>query len=85
MGIESSRNVSILFSVKNGHVERLLFWMEFRSVVFFGLPMLPCKKLRVSLMVPSGRIALIRGSTCFPDGAVFSAFGNLYSLVAGSL
>ena len=85
MGIESGRNLVMLFSVKNGHVDRLFFWMAFRSVFFVGLPMLRCKKLKVLLMVPSGRIVLIRGSTCCPDGGVFSACGNLHSLVASSL
>ena len=85
MGIESGRNLVLLFSVKNGHVERLFFWMAFRSMVFVGLPMLCCKKLRVSLMFPSGRIALIRGSTCCPDSRVFSACEKLHSLMAGSL
>ena len=85
MSIESGRNLKILFSVKYGHVDRLFFWMAFRSVFFFGLPMLRCRKLRVSLMVPYGRIALIRGSTCCPNGGVFSACGNIQSLVAGSL
>ena len=85
MGIESGRNLAMLFSVNNGHVDRLFFRMDFRSVFFVGLPMLQCKKLRVSLMVPSGRILLILGSTCCPDGGVFSACGNLHSLVAGSL
>ena len=85
MGIESGSNLAMLFSLKNGHVDRLFFWMEFRSVFFVGLPMLRCKKLRVSLMVPSGRIALIHGSTCCPHGGVFSACGNFHSFVAGSL
>ena len=85
MGIESVRNLTMLFSVKNSHVEILFIRMVFRSVVFVGLPMLRCKEFRVSLMVPSGKIALIRGSTCFPDGGVFSACGKLYSLLAGSL
>ena len=85
MGIESGRHLAMLFSVKNGHVEILFFLMAFRNVLFFGLPMLRCKKLRVSLMVLSGKIALIRGSTCCPYGGVFSACGNLHSLVAGSL
>ena len=85
VGIESGTNLAMLFSVNNGHMERLLFRMAFGRVVFVGLPMLRCKKLRVSLMVPSGRIALIRSSTCCPDGGVFSAFGNLHSFVAGSL
>ena len=71
VGIESGRNLAMLFSVKNGHVYRLFFRMAFRSVLFVGIPMLRCKKLRVSLMFPSGIIALIRGSTCFPDGGVF--------------
>ena len=85
MGIESGRNLAMLLSVKNGHVERILFSMLLRSVVFFGLPMLQCKKFRVSLMVPSVRSALTRGSTCFPDGGVFAACGNLHGLVSGSL
>ena len=85
MGIESGRNLGMLFSMKNFHVERLFFRMVFRSVVFVGLPMLRYNKLRVSLMVPSGRILLIRGFTCCPDGGVFSACGNFHSLVAGSL
>ena len=79
------KNLAMLLSVKNGQIERLLFRMAFRRVVFVGLAMLRCKKLRVSLMVPSGRIELIRGCTCCPDGGVFSACGNLHSLVAGSL
>ena len=85
MGFDSGSNLAMLFSLKNGHVDRLFYWMEFRSVFFVGIPMLQCKKLRVSLMVPSGRIAFIRGSTYFPDDRVFSACGNLHSLVAGSL
>ena len=85
MGIESDRNLAMLFSVKNGYVEGLLFRMAVKSMVFVGLTMLRCKKLRVSLMVPSGRIAFIRGSTCCSDGGVFSACENLQSLVAGSL
>ena len=85
VSIESGRNLAMLFSVKNGYVDRFFFRMSFRSVFFVGLPMLWCKKLKVSLMVPSGRIALIRSSTCFPDGGVFSACGNLHILVAGSL
>ena len=36
-------------------------------------------------MVPSGRIALICGSTYCTDVGVFSACGNLHSLVSGSL
>ena len=36
-------------------------------------------------MVPYGRIALIHGSTCCPYGGVFSACGNLHSLLDGSL
>ena len=83
MGIESGRNVAMLFSMNNGHVDRLFFRMAFRSVLFVGLPMLQCKKLRLSLMVPYGRIALIRVSTCCPHGRVFSACGNLHRLVAG--
>ena len=71
VGIESGRNLVMLFSVNNGHVDRLFFRMAFRSVLFIGLPMIWCKKLRVSLMVPYGRIALIRGSACFPDGEAF--------------
>ena len=85
VGIESSRNLAMLFSAKNSHVDRLFYRMAFRSVLFVGLTMLRCKKLRVSLMVPSGKIALIRGSTCCPDSGVFSARGNLNSLVAGSM
>ena len=85
MDNESVRNLAMLLSVKNGHVDRLFFRVVFRSVLFLGIPMLWCKKLRLSLMVPSGRIALIRGSTCCPDGGVFSACGNLHSLVTGSL
>ena len=85
MGIESGRNLAMLFSVKNVHVKRLFFRIAFRSVVFVGLPMLRCKKLRVSLMVPYGRIALIRDSICCPNGGVFSVCGNLHSLVAVSL
>ena len=72
MGIESGTNLVILFSVNNGHIERLFFRMAFRTVVFVVLPMLLCKKLRVSLMVSSGRIALICGSMCCHDGGVFS-------------
>ena len=64
VGIESGRNLVMLFSVKNGHVDILFFRMAFRSVFFVGLPMLRCKKLRVSIMVPSGSFALICGSTC---------------------
>ena len=71
VGIESGRNLVMLFSVNNGHVDRLFFRMTFRSVLFIGLPMIWCKKLRVSLMVPYGRIALIRGSTCCPSGEAF--------------
>ena len=85
VGMEYSTNLVMLFSVNNGHMERLLFRMAFRSVVFVGLAMLRCKKLRVSLMVSSGRIALIHGSTCCPHGGVFSACGNFHSFVAGSL
>ena len=85
VGIESGTNLEMLFSVNNGHMERLLFRMAFRSMVFIGLPILICKKLRVSLIIPSSRSALIRGSTCCTDGAVFSACGNLHSLVAGYL
>ena len=85
MGIESGRNLAMLFSVKNGHVDILFFQMVFRSVFFVGLPMLQCNKLRVLIMVASGRIALISGSACCPDGGVFSACRNLHSLVAGSL
>ena len=85
MGIESGRNLAMLFSVNNGHVDRLFFRMEFRSVFFVGLPMLQCKKLRVSLMVPSGRISLICGSTCCPDCGVVSACGKFHVLVDGSL
>ena len=85
MGIESGSNLAMLFSGNNGHVERLLFRMAFRSVVFVGLPMLRCKKLMVSLMIPSGRSSLIRGSNCCTDGGVFESCGNLHSLVAGYL
>ena len=85
MGIKSGRNLAMLFSVKNGHIDKLFFQMAIRSVFFVGLPMLLCKKLKMSLMVPSGRIALICGSTCCPDGRVFSVCGNLHILVAGSL
>ena len=63
VGIESGRNLEMLFSEKNGHVDRYFFRMAFRSVFFVGLPMLRCKKLRVSLMVRYGRIALIHGYT----------------------
>ena len=43
------------------------------------------KKLRVSLIVPSGRIALIRYVTCCTAGGMVSSSGNLHSLVAGFL
>ena len=85
MGIESGINLEMLFSVKNGHVEILFLRMAFRSVVFVGLIILRCKKLRVSLMVPSGRISLICGSTCCPDCGVVSACGKFHVLVDGSL
>ena len=71
MSIESVRNLAMLFSFNNGHVERLFFRMAFRSVVFVGITILRCKNLRVSLMVQSGTIALIRGFTFYPDGGVF--------------
>ena len=64
VGIESGRNLVMLFSANNGHVDRLFFRMAFKSVLFVGLPMLRCKKLRVSIMVPSGSFELICGSTC---------------------
>ena len=80
VGMEYSTNLVMVFSVNNGHMERLLFRMAFGSVVFVGLPMLRCKKLRVSLMVTSGRSALIRGSACCTDGGMFLAWGNLHSL-----
>ena len=73
------------FSLKKSHVERLFFLMAFRRVVFVGLHMLLCKKLRVSLIVPSGRIALIRCVTCGTAGGMVSSSVNLHSLVAGSL
>ena len=85
MGIESRRNLAMLLSVKKGHVERLVFLMAFRSVVFVGLTMLLCKKLRVSLIVPYGRITLIRYVTRCTSGGLVSSCGNLHSLVAGSL
>ena len=85
MGIEFGRNLAILLSVKKGHVEGLFFLMALRSVVFVGIPMLLCKKLRVLLIVPSGRIVLIccvtQGTAC----GMVSSCGNLYSLVAGSM
>ena len=84
VGIESGRNLAMLFSVKNGHLDRLFFRMDFRSMFFVGLPILRCKKLSVSLMVPYGRTALVCGSTFCPDGGVFSACVNLHCFVAGS-
>ena len=47
----------------NGHVDRLLFPMAFRSVLVVGLLMDGCRKVRVSFMVPFGRTALIFGSS----------------------
>ena len=85
MGIESGRNLAMLFYVNKVHIERLFFIMEFRSVVFVVLPILLCKKLRVSLIVSYGRIALIRCVTCCTAGGMVSSCGNLHSLVAGSL
>ena len=85
MGIEFGRNLAMLFSVKKGHDERIFLLTMFRSVVFFGIPMLLYKKLSVSLIVPSGRIALIRCITCGTSGGMVSSCVNLHSLVAGSL
>ena len=85
MGIEFGRNFAMLFSVKKGHVERLFFLMAFRTVVFVGLPMLLYKELRVSLIVLSGRITLIRWGTCGTDCGLVSSCGNLHSLVACSI
>ena len=59
--------------------------MAFRSVVFVGLPMLLCKKLRVLIIFPSGRITLIHCVTCCTARGMVSSCGNLHSLVAGSL
>ena len=64
---------------------RLFFIMAFSSVVFVGLPMLLCKKFRVSIIVPSVRITLIRFITRFTAGGLVSSYGNLHSLVAISL
>ena len=64
MGIEFGRNLAMLLSVKKGHVERLFFLMALRSVVFVGISMLLCKKLRVLLIVPYGRIILIHCVAC---------------------
>ena len=75
----------MLLSVNKGHVERLFFLIAFRSVVFVGIPMLICNKLRVLLIVPSGRIALIHFVTCGAACGLVSSCGNLHSLVAGSL
>ena len=85
MGIESGRNLEMLIYVKKGHVERLIFLMAFRSVVFFGRLMLLCKKFRVLLMVPSGRIALICCVTRDIAGGLVSSYRNLHSLVDASL
>ena len=85
MGIEFGRNLAMLLSMKKGHVEISFFIMTFRSVVFVGLTMLLYKKLRVSLMVPYGKIALIRCVTRGTSGGLVSSCGNLHSLVAGSL
>ena len=85
MGIEFGRNLAMLLSVKKFHVERLFFLVAFRSVVFVGLHMLICKKLRVSIIVPYGSIALIRFVTRGIIGGLVSSCGNLHSLVACSL
>ena len=61
------------------------FLMAFRSVVFVGLPMLPCKKLRVLLIFTFGKIALICYVTCGTACGLFSSCRNLHRLVAGSL
>ena len=85
MGIEFGINLAILLSVKKGQVERLFFLMEFRSGVFVGIPMLLCNKVRVLLIFPYGRIALIRCVTRGTDCGLVSSCGNLHILVAGSL
>ena len=85
VGSEWGRNLWTLLSVMNVHVDRLLFPTAFRSVLVVGIPMDQCSKVRVSFMVPSGRTALICGSSFDIDGWGLDALGNLHSLVAGFL
>ena len=61
MGVEWGRNLRTLLSVMNGQVDILLFLMSFISVLVVGLAMERCRKVRVSLMVSSGRTELICG------------------------
>ena len=68
MGVEWGSNLQTLISVMNGHVDRLIFLMAFRSVLVVGLPMDLCRKVRVSFMVPSGITVLICGSCFCMDG-----------------
>ena len=84
-GIEWGMNLRTLISVMNGHVDKLLSLMAFIIVPVVGLPMDQCRKVRVSFMVTSGRTALICGSNLGMDGWSLDAFGNLHSLVDGSL
>ena len=83
--IEWGRNLRMLLSVMNSHVDRLLSLMAFRSVPVVGIPMDQWRKVRVHCIVPYGRTALICGSNFGMDGWGLDAFGNLHRLVAGSL
>ena len=85
VGTEWGKNLRMLLSVTNVHVGRLLLPMTFRSVLFLRLPMDICRKLRVSLMVQSGRTALICGSSFGMDVWGLDALGNIHILVAGPL
>ena len=85
VGIELGTDLRTLISVMNSHVDILLFPMEFISVLVVGLTMDSCRKVRVSFMVPSGRTALICGSSFGVYGWGLDWLGNLHILVAGSL
>ena len=85
MGIEWGRNLRKLLSIINGHVDKLLFPVAFRSVLVVGITINWCRKVRVSLMVPSGVNAFICGSPFGMYGWCLDALGNLHILVVGSL
>ena len=84
MGIESGRNLVMLFSVKKVHVEGFFsYGVQERGLCWTSHAYM--KKLRVSLIVPSGRIAFICCVTCVTAGGRVSSCGNLHSLVSVSL